>query len=222
MSVFTDTVSVITSVLRILTWRKLAQICAMLMIGIVSIGFWENRPVVYTSLSVGRFSDALIPIPLHAATTNTIREIVVRSPSIVAIQVVSTNFRENTRQGIYFYSSKNDLNIAFAEYQQQHVSQSPLFISGDAQTNDRIINIMEQELVCVDIPDRVKRLVPLTMKYAKQMCSISVPPRYGKMVGYVTLYMDHAPGRDELMEIKQIARTVSDEVYDRDVVKSLK
>lgn len=208
--------------LSFLTWSKIAQITTVLVIAGFALAFWDNRPIVYTALSVGRFSDQLIPMPLSPTTVNTVKEIVNRAPSIVAIQIVNTNFRENIRQGIYFYSDKPEFLDDFNRYQSNKVSQSPLFISGDSQNNDRMINIMEQELVCVDVPDRVKRLVASATKFSKQICSISVPPRYGKMVGYVNLWLDHVPSRDELPEIKQIARTVSDEVYDRDVMHSIK
>jgi hypothetical protein len=205
-----------------LNWNKLLQLFVLMLLAGSAMAFWENRPVIYTALSVGRFTEALIPLPLSEHTQDMIKTVVDRSPNIIAVQVVQTDFRLNIRHGKHFYSDAPELHEDYNRYQLTKVSESPLFIVGDAVNNDRIINIMEQEFVCVDVPERVQKLVPITKKYAKQLCSISVPPRYGKMVGWVSLWLTEPLQRDQLAEYKQIARSISDEVYDRDVMKTLK
>lgn len=208
--------------LKFVTWNKLAQLAVLLAMSGAALAFWENRPVIYTAMSVGRFTDALIPIPLSDTTQSMIKQVVDRSSNIVAVQVVQTDFRMNIRHGVHFYSDADELNDDYNRYQKTKVSESPLLITGDAENNDRIIGIMEQEFVCVNIPERVKKLVPVTTKYAKQLCSISVPPRYGKMVGWVSLWLAEPLDRGQVAEYKQVARSISDEVYDRDVIKTIK
>lgn len=212
----------IKTLLDKLRYGTIVKAIAVLLIIVFAIGFWENRPIIYAAMSVGRFSTEVIPRDLSIATQSTISQIVERHRNIVAIQVVTTSFRENVRQGVHMYSKYPQINSEYTAFHKNKTNETALFAQGDAAGNDRLIRIIEQELVCVGIPNRTQSALPLLSSTATQVCSLSVPPRYGKMVGYINVWLLKPIGPSEMPEYKQIARAVADEIYDRDVTKVIK
>lgn len=205
-----------------LTWSRVGMIFALLMMGLGTKFFLDNQPAIYTALSVARFAENAIQVPPSEATRQTIKAVVDRSSTIVAVEIVQVDFRNNVRAGVWFYSDEQELQKSYDSYQHNKVSEAPLFIVGDAQNNDRIVNIMETELVCIDITPDIARKIPAAPKFAKQLCSISIPPDYGKMVGWLNFWVTEPIPRNLFAEYKQLARTLSAEIYKRDVKQTVK
>ena len=200
-------------------------ILAFLMLFVVlGISFWENRQVVYNAVtssvtaSGDKFSADIIP-PLQEPTKASIKNVVDRNQNIVAVQITRTDFRNNIRDTVHFYSDVQTLVNEFAYYEETKINYQQLFTVGDVDQNERMIKIIEQEFVCVDMPPNISMMMPSSTKYAKQICSISIPPRYGKMVGYVNVWLREPIGATAMPYYKNLARSISDEVYDRDVMK---
>ena len=205
-----------------LTWGRIAMMLALLLLSGMSVAFWENRPVIYSSITAGdKFSAEVIP-PLSEVTKTTLKNIVQRHTNIVALQVIKTDFRNNVRDTVFFNSEVSQLQLEYDFYHETKTTYMQLFTTGDVEQNERMIKIIEQDFVCVDIPHNILLMMPSAGKYAKQICSISVPPRYGKMVGYVNIWLIEPIERTHVPYYKGLARSISDEVYDRDVMQGKK
>lgn len=205
-----------------LTWNRVGMIFALTIIGLGVKTFLDNQPTIYTALSVARFAENAIQTPPSEKSQMSIRSIVDRSTTIVAIEIVQVDFRNNIRSGVWFYSDDQDLQKSYDHYQRNKLAESPLFIVGDAPNNDRIVNIMEAEFVCVEISADIALKIPQAPKAAKQLCTISIPPDYGKMVGWLNFWLVEPIPRNLFAEYKQLARTLSAEIYQRDVKQTVK
>jgi hypothetical protein len=205
------------TLLTILNWKRLGFLAATIILGLLTVGFWENRPMIYSSLSSVKFAEGTIAA-LSDASKSSIKTIVDRNTNIIALQVVQTDFRNNTRDTVYFYSEQSELQREFELFDANKIGSSPLFAAGETAQNDRLIAIIEQEFVCVDVPPNIVQMMPSATRFAAQLCSISVPPRHGKMVGYINVWMAKPIDRVHQPYYKSLARSVSDEIYDRDVL----
>lgn len=205
-----------------LTWSRVGMIFALTILFIGVKTFLDNQPTIYTALSVARFAENAIQTPPSEATQASLKAVVDRSTTIVATEIVQVDFRNNIRDSVWFYSDEPELQAGHQKSQQSKLSESPLFIVGDSANNDRIVNIMETEFVCVEISPDVIRKIPAAGKYAKQLCTISIPPDYGKMVGWLNIWVTEPIPRNLYAEYKQLARTLSAEIYKRDVKQAVK
>ena len=206
--------------LNFLSWGKLALLTALIAVGLLTIVIWENRQPIYTSLTSGEKYSAYDGIPpLSTITTNFIQNVVDRQPNVIAVQVVEMDFRNNTRNTSFLYSKNDEITNEFQKYLTLKIGNPQLFATGQTDQNERLIKIMEQEFVCTPIPVNISEIIPSAPKHAKEICSISVPPRYGKMVGYINIWLEQPTTASTLVSYKSIARSISDEIYDRDVQK---
>jgi hypothetical protein len=204
--------------LNYMTLGKLGMLIALMLLTAMSVAFWENRPIIYGTITAGdKFSADVIP-PLSEPTKTSIKNIVDRHSNIVAVQILKTDFRNNVRDTVHFYSEIKQLQQEYEGYESSKINSSQIFQTGDTEQNERMIKIIEQEFVCVPVPDNILMMMPSSQKYAQQLCSISVPPRYGKMVGYINIWLSTPIDRQHIPYYKGLARSISDEVYDRDVM----
>ena len=224
----------ISSIYEKLTLGKTIQVILLLTTLVAASIVWEARGKLAAdgiNVTVSRLGDAELPVPSEK-TQLTIRNVVDKHPTIVAVQVANMNFRQNTRHGVYFYSDALDLNFDYNQYQKNRVATSPLWVhsfdsdgkvnSEAVAANDRIIKIINMEFVCVPVPERVKKLVPTVERHAKAICSIGVPPYFGKVQGWVSLWLKNMPSESELGDLRIIARNLSVEIYERDIQGVLK
>lgn len=202
-------------------WSHVAQIVSMVIMFTLGTAFWENRPTIYSAIVASRFSNGVLE-NVSNTTKLTVKRIVNGDPNVIGLQVVSTDFRNNIRTNVYFYTKDTTMQAEFDESERARIAPLQLFVLSDKVNNDRLIGVIEQEFVCSDVPLKLASFIPNHIKSVRMICSISVPPRYGRMVGYVNLWLSVPADRDNLQEYKQIARSVSDEIYDRDVMHTVK
>lgn len=196
------------------TFRRLgllvAAVVAVMALASLTTVFWVNRTAVVPYVTLTK--PKVLPIVLSERTQEAARALVRTTPKVVMLQVVRTSFENNTRQGIWAFSSDPQLDSDFSHYLQTRVSQTPLFVPGDHTANDRVIRIINQEFVCVPTLDRVKRIVP-TIKQVKAICSIALPPQDGAMIGWVSLFVREDLSFSEQVQYKTILREFADALF---------
>ena len=197
----------------------------LLILLLVSLGLayalYENRNTGY-GLVIGRFTDAPIPSTVSDETQLTLRSVADRYDNIVAVEVIQATLRLNARQGVFFYSDEKPLLLAYQAFQKNKVALTPLFITGDLETNDRLTAIIEQEMPCVVLPQSTIRQIPISTAYAKAICSLSIPPDFGKMAGWINIWLKEPIDKSQYNEYKQLLRSMSKEIYDREVTGSIR
>lgn len=215
----------IASLLKILTWQKIIQATVAIVIMGTAYGFWENRVVIYNSLKVGARveTDEALILNLSQPTIVMLNETTGRLKSTVGgIAVIGVNFKKNVRTTAYFSITDPGLKIAYDIFQANKISDTVLF--NDNETNNqRMINLINGEFVCNDFKDTIAiKILSGASSSISMICSISIPPYYGRFSGYMTIYLLKKPNNDELNIIRQVARDISLRIYETDVDKSSK
>lgn len=215
----------ITGLLKILTWQKIIQATITIFVLGAAYGFWENRVIVYNSLKVGarvEVDESLI-LNLSNPTIVMLDETVGRLKATVGgISVTNVNFKKNTRSTAYFSIVDPALKAAYASFQSNRISDTVLF-NDNEMNNQRMINLINGEFVCNDFKDTIAfKNLPGAASSIVTICSISIPPYYGRFSGYMTIYLTKKPSSDELTIVRQVARDISLRIYETDVDKSSK
>ncbi len=212
-----------TDFVKVLSWQKLVQATLFLLLLILAWGFWENRVTVYNSLRVGARveSDEPLIINLSNGTKSYIDTTLSKSKDLIGgIQIVNVNFKKNSRGSAAFFYNDSVLKSAVEQYQATRIADSPLFTDNEVN-NQRLINLINGDFVCYDFKDTPgSKLYPAAGKDIPSVCSISIPPYYGRFSGYMNLYLLRKPLPDDLIFIKQIARDISLRLYESDIDKT--
>ena len=219
MSSLTQLFTLVTKALTFFSVGRIVKLVVLLVIAALAISFWDNRPVIYNEINstIGKISMVEIPTPSEK-TKQSIRNVVNHDATIVAAQLVNFSLMSNTKKPIFFYSDSTELQAAMDNYQLTKIAESELLIRGDTDNNERIARIANSDFVCVPVPERMMKAVPTTKKYAKAICSISVPPfQNGKIAGYINLWIDHMPDPGEVTDYRSIARAMAMDVWERDI-----
>jgi len=214
----------IINILKLLSWGKIAQLVSVLVIVVVSLMFWENRVVVYNSLRVTAKVEVDSPLVLELSndTRQYIDTAVNKSTLISGIQIVSVDFKKNSRMTSYFSTDSDDLLESYNTFLKNKISPTPLFTSNESQ-NQRVIELINGEFSCKDVKETIAAsLLQDLDKSTKVICSISVPPYYGRFSGYLNMYLSRVPSSVEIVTMKQISRDVSLRIYEIDIDKSAK
>lgn len=215
----------ITSLLKILTWQKIVQATILVVILGISYGFWENRVTIYNSLRVGARVEVEQPIVivLSESTTRVLDESLQKTKGMISgIQVINVDFKKNTRSTAFFISSDPILRKELEDFMARKVTDTALFNSSEVN-NQKIINLINGEFICNEFKDTVAgKIIPRAQDTISVVCSISIPPYYGRFSGYLNLYLSKKPSPEEISIIRQIARDLSLRIYETDVDKSSK
>jgi hypothetical protein len=218
-------VSSITGLLKALSWNKILQVFALILVLAFAWGSWENRATIYNSLRVTVRVESQSPLVLNLSngsifaiddTANKMKYL------IGGIQVVNVDFKKNTRSTAYFGFSDINLKTSFANFQASRISEIPLFTDNET-SNQRIIDLINGEFICNDFKDTQDvKLFPHAGDSISTVCAISIPPYYGRFSGYMNLYLLKKPTVDEISIIRQISRDISLKIYEKDVDTSAK
>ena len=215
----------VKSLLAVLSWNKLIQLFVFLIIVGLAWGFWENRTTIYNSLKVTvrvETSDPLI-LSLSSGTLFSLDDTVLKMKGLIGgLQVVNVDFKKNNRSTAYFAFSDINLKTSYANFQASKISETPLF-TDDETNNQRIIDLINGEFICADFKATYAiKAFPRAGDSIPTICSISIPPYYGRFSGYMNLYLVKKPTPDEISLIRQLSRDISLRIYETDVDKSSK
>lgn len=218
-------VSSVAGFLKELSWNKIIQTTVLLLILGIAWGFWENRTTIYNSLKVTVRMESQDPLILNlsAGTLFSLDDTTTKMKNLIGgIQVVNVDFKKNNRSTAYFSFSDINLKTSYANFQASKISETPLFTDNEIN-NQRIIDLINGEFICNDFKDTYTiKAFPRAGDTITTICSISIPPYYGRFSGYMNLYLVKKPTSDEISVIRQISRDISLKIYETDVDKSNK
>jgi hypothetical protein len=214
----------ITNLFKVLGWAKLVQFTVLILIIGTTYALWENRSVVYNSIRVGarvETSESLI-INLSDRSRILVDTASSRARYLIAgIQVVNVDFKKNSRSTAYISINDQSLKNAFNRFEENYFGPVPLF-SEKESNNQKLINLINGEFVCEDFVGTYASTSLLGVSTVPTLCSISIPPYYGRFSGYMNIYLLKVPTVDEVILVRQIARDLSLKIYEIDVDKSIR
>jgi hypothetical protein len=212
----------ILTLLKTISWIKNAQFFVFLLICGMAYGIWENRVVVYNSIKVGARYETQQPLVLNLSnsTRDYINLAAEKTKGIVAgIQVVSVDFKKNSRSTSHFVTTEASLLLSFNEYTDNKVAPTPLFTNSEIE-NQRVIDLINGEFVCLPFTQTIAGTIFSRAKNITTVCSISIPPYYGRFSGYMNVYLKTSLAGTDLSIVRQLSRDISLRIYETDIDKS--
>lgn len=208
------------SLLGFMTWGKLILLLFTGMVTIVLILSYEKRGEVWTTLKADKFdSSDYILTSLTMPTKEMLKLYAASDPNIAAVQVLRTDFNKMIRDTVFFYSKHREFQQEFENFHENKKSPTAVMAMNEVEQNTRMIAIINQRFICVPLTPSILKSMPTAPKYSQQVCSISVPPRYGDMVGYLTLWMVTPVDDSSIDYYHNLARILANEIYNKDIVR---
>ena len=217
MSGLNDKLSGFQQFLKILSWGKIAQFFTFMVFAFLTWAVYENKQSIYNYVTQTKLSK-ISPVinKLSSKSTNEIDAIVKKSDIIVAIQVLFVDFQQNARVPIYTYSDDPQLTAIYTEFTNRSVGLLPLF-TADVNNNKSIIDLINGEYSCYSFDKSFSyKVLPTASNFIKVACGHGVPPFYGRFSGMVVIYLNREPTPEESDQIRNIAKSLSHDVYERD------
>jgi hypothetical protein len=141
----------------------------------------------------------------------------VANGSVSGIQIVNVDFRKNTRSTAYFHYVSKVLKEDSERYISNKLVDTPLFNDSEIN-NQRLINLINGEFVCTDFDNTMAATIfPNASRDVEIVCSVSIPPYYGRFSGYMNVYLSRQPTPTDLIYIKQLSRDISLRVFEIDI-----
>lgn len=194
--------------LKFLNLSRLLYLTWFLLICVAAISFWENRAFIYGQVRPGKITVDKIPVIVSPSTEAIIKSTVFNSTLISAIAVVSVNFEQNTRQLVYFLTDDLIFENSYKKFITDNLNKSVPLFNADPENNRRLIALINGEFVCSPFT------ATTTYRFApdvdiQTVCSVGVPPYFGKFRGTVMVYLKTTPSSEELAQVRVTLRDLS-------------
>lgn len=208
--------SFVQEFLKTLSWTKLAQLAVFLAIVALAWAAYESRESLYNYITRSKISANVYFVKVSKHSSDMIKNSVDKSPAIVGAQIALVDFQKNTREIVYTYTDSTELKKIYDDFEKNNAFDLPLF-NADVANNRRLVKLINGEFVCVPYLETIGyRLVPDSAKYITTICSVGIPPFYGKFSGIVSIYINKTPGAEEVDQLRILAKTISTQVYEKD------
>lgn len=217
MAGFTDKMSAIQKFLNILSWKKIIQLAAFLFVVVLALATYDLRESIYNYVNQVRLARVGPAVEkLSKKSINEVDAAVKKTNIIVGIQVVVVDFQKNIRVPIYTSTPEKGLQEIYENYAKNLISEAPLF-SGDVTNNRHVVELINGEFVCYPFSETlVSKYAPEAGKYIYSACAAGIPPYYGKFSGAVVIYTRRQPTAEDIDQIRNLAKTLSINIYERD------
>lgn len=208
--------------LDVLSWKKLVQLIAFILIMGLTWATYENRDIIYGFASQKRIDSATPQVrELSKSTKTQIINVVEKSDLIVGMEIVLADFQKNQRIVVYTYmtSSQPQLMNMISNYTNSAIGPLPLF-GDNIEDNKRLVSLINGEFICVPFEStQIQRLFPSSLQYIKYSCANGIPASYGRFTGVIIIELNRPPKPDEIDQIRIFAKTLSTVIYDNDLNK---
>ena len=175
--------------------------------------FYENRQRVYESIGAGAFADYYPQITVGERSKAEMAEIVTRSGAILGFQVVEVNFVKNTRTTKFFVSDDSQLKKNFETYLNTKVVDAPALTTLEPD-NNRIVRLVNGEFVCIPYKDTIAITIIGPADNVGMVCSMSIPPIYGKFRGYITAFIAKDLRQTEVTQVRIALQNLAMNIYE--------
>lgn len=206
-------------VLNFMSWGKIGKTVVIAMLFIAGYSVWENRQPIYKGIISYNAQRLMVQAPLSDATLKAVDELISKPSKIVAVQLVSVDFRTNSRQTELFKSIIPAMQKVIDDYAANKIGNTPFF-TDDVKNNARNTSLINGEFSCFRVDElAIFQRVPTLGGFATTVCSISIPPYPGFFSGYVNVYLSDFPDTGEMVDIRAAIRKLSLVTFDSEFPK---
>jgi hypothetical protein len=217
MSTFIEQLGLLQRFLEKLTWTKIIQMTVLFFVMFSAWIVFQARNDIALGIKNYRFDKYATPLhQLSKKTSEELEKTVTQKDIVNSISVEVIDFRTNTKYVSYLFTNVKDLKDIYAKYDFQ-TSEQPLF-TNNANQNKIIINLINGEFICTKYSTTANGIsMPESKDYISTVCSNSIPPYYGKIVGIVSIYLKRDPTPEEVDQIRILTRNLSIMIYDKEL-----
>jgi hypothetical protein len=133
----------------------------------------------------------------------------------VGIQIINVDFRKNIRTQAFFVSNNEKLKKSVDDYLALTGGSGTSIFTNNEVNNKRIIDLLNGNFICTPYEDTIAPLIYQgTLGSINYICSVPIPPYYGKFTGYVNVYLTEKPTDTKIAAIRQSMSELSIIVYE--------
>ena len=213
----------VTGVLRELSWTKIAQVAVFCLIIVAFTVLWASREGIYQSISVGSIptNKMFETIYMSSRSIEETKQALNKldHTGAIGIQIINVDFRKNIRTQAFFASNNDKFKKSVDDYLALMGGTGTSIFTNNEVNNKRIIDLLNGNFICTPYEDTLAPLIYQgTLAYVKYVCSVPIPPYYGKFTGYVNVYLTEKPTDTKIAAIRQSMSELSIIVYEEAVL----
>ena len=218
MDSFIERLSELQQFLSKLSWKKIFQLFALLLIISVAWFTYAISDQLFTYIRTEKIQHVVSPTKqLSEATIEKITAATSRSDLVLGSGVTIFNFQKNIRYVIYLGANSYDLNADFSKYNHLLNAESPIFGQNEFY-NRKIVDIINGDFICVPYENTpFSQEMPDSTQHAQTLCVHGMPPVFGKLTGTVMFFLKRPPTSAETDQLRIIARDLSTYIYDNEL-----
>lgn len=218
MSDMVDKISVVQKFLNILTWKKLVQLVAFILVIGIAWGTFENRKFFYSYLNNERWAQSPnANSKLSKESKEEIDNVVTKSDLIIGLQITIVDFNRNTRLIVHSSIDDENLKKIYNAYINNTIGADIPLFNSDPANNVRMSQLINGEFICNPFKETIAyRLAPDAAESVNMVCANGIPPYYGKFTGIITLYLKKPPTKEESDQLRSLSKSLAKEIFERD------
>jgi len=203
--------------LSTLTWEKIAQLIALVIIIVVTWTMYKMSDRLIEYVRQDKIENRAPSMrSLSTSTINDINRTASKSGIMAGVAVSVVNFQKNTGYLIYINGYTRELKEEFSRHNLNSV-ELPAFTQ-NAMQNRRLIDLINGEFTCYDFSTTLLATqMPLLQDKISYACSSSIPPYYGKFVGTVTIFLKRVPTAEEIDQLRVMSNILSEIIYNKEL-----
>lgn len=204
------------------TWKLVTLFFILVALSALTYYGWNVPQAVVESFAGSgkkiNLESSRTPNPSPASKTQ-LNQFVDSKDWILGINVISVDFRQNTRSSTYRYFKEPAIEAEWVEFD---ASKKVILLFGeDEAANQRLVNLINGQFVCIrtlDVP--AEQIIKSLSQHSLATCLAPIPPGYGDFIGFINVFLRRQPTGAEILLLENVTRQISLDIYQRDIVKS--
>ena len=192
-------IAFIESLIDTLTFKRVALIALMTIIGLVIFSLYENRNNIVERVTTTKpppsveLSNAWVLSNLNKVGLQSLA----KTTGITLVLVSEVDLRKNTQKIKYTYLDDTTI-VLEPELTQAFTLPYPLF-DLDPKNTAQMVAVLNNEFRCDAFTDTYFfRITPSLGLKLPQVCRMAIPPFAGQFVGFVNIFLNRSMTRQEL------------------------
>jgi hypothetical protein len=203
-----------------LTWRRIATALLAGIVALVLFTGYEHRGRLVHAIMTGvQQQELYTDWDISGQSGQQLRWLVEQNSLVSMIMVEKIDLQKNRRIPKFWFLNKSQ--DAFTKALQGRLPDAAF--DDDSQSVQQLIGILNNEFVCSKFEDTsLAHFFPQLKDSTPYVCSIAVPPFYGRMLGILTFGLSTRPTQSEHAAIRAEATRLAVELYLHDIAKRSK
>lgn len=216
MEWLTKHLSTAAKVIAWLNLKKVFLLGAVALGGITLFTAYEQRAQIISAWTGVPHTKAKFRVSTEMQ--DRIRQLVLSSPNINTITVLTADLKINERDIVFRFSDSAVLNELWEKQFSERGSAQPIFTK-DTENNNQMVSVVNGEFSCHPYSKTINQLlVPEAAKLTAAVCRISLPPYYGEFSGYLAFSLNQPVSDVELYSLQLEAKRLANEIFFKNIV----